>query len=116
MPYYFSFYEAPEIGSNDLEEIGRIWNDMKNDLLAVIFETEEEAVAQKFRKHTDPTGACFNSWELARFRQTDDREQLLYAHDLGLEALAYTESAIKSGKIDTNFLYYWGMLSGVTAT
>ncbi len=69
MPYYFDSYDAPSSGAQDLSFFFEIWNDMKNDLMGVIFETKEEAVAQKYRKHGDPTEFRYFDWSLVRYRK-----------------------------------------------
>lgn len=111
MPYYFDLHEPPEHGEKDLEQFREIWEVMKNDLMGVVFETDVDALEERNRPHKDESGQRYFNWTLVRFRKTDDRDMLLHFHDLGLEALTYTERALEQGRLDANFLHYWGMLS-----
>lgn len=51
------------------------------------------------------------NWSLVRYRKSDDREQLLHSHELGLEALEHTEHEINKRQLNAKFAYYWGMLT-----
>lgn len=110
MPYYFDLFEAPPKNKADLDTLWEIWEIIKNDLMETVFETEEEALDQKYRSHKDESGFRYFNWHLVRYRQTDDREQLKYFHGLGLDALGLTEVALQGGRLDANFAYHWGML------
>ena len=78
MPYYFDAHEAPQKHSTDLDAFWGIWETVKHDLLNVVFESEEEALNEKYRGPKDESGERYLNWSLVRFRQTDDRDQLLY--------------------------------------
>lgn len=110
MPYYFDAHEAPQKHSTDLDAFWGIWETVKHDLLNVVFESEEEALNEKYRGPKDESGERYLNWSLVRFRQTDDRDQLLYFHGLGLDALGFTEIALREERLDANFAYHWGML------
>lgn len=111
MPYYFDEHVAPKPGRMGLEEIQCIWEIIKNDLLGVKFETKNQAMSKESRGQNDEFENRYFDWSLIRYRKTDDRDMIVYFHELGLEALAYTEQALEHNRIDANFLYYWGMLS-----
>ena len=51
MPYYFDDVDEPN-SDTDWDQIEKIWQIIKNDLMDVHFETCEEALSQKYRKPT----------------------------------------------------------------
>ena len=111
MPYYYDRVEEPKSGEDGWDEFEEIWSTIKHDLLSVVFESKEQALEEKFRPKTDEGGYRFFDWRLVRFRKSDDREQLLYYHELGLEALEKTEKAINQRQLTAQFTYDWGMLT-----
>lgn len=111
MPYYFVSFEAPDPGAPDFDQLWEMWRWMKGDLLGARFEEKEEALKKSKDEQKDAKESRYLDWSLIRFRQTDDHGQLRYFHELGLEALALTESALKTRRLDQQFIYNWGMLS-----
>ena len=45
-----------------------------------------------YRKALEPNDMRIDRWNVARYRETDDRENLEYFIEMGLEALAFTEA------------------------
>lgn len=108
MPYFFAALIADK---GDLwGRLQEIWWIVRDDLMHVHFEGKEEALSQAYRKSLDPDDMRFDSLGVARYRETDDRENLLYFHERGLEALACTEVAIAQRRLDADFLTSWSEL------
>ncbi|MFD1940691.1 MULTISPECIES: hypothetical protein [Devosiaceae] len=63
-------------------------------------------------KALDPEDPRLDSLFVARYRDTDDRENLLAFHDRGLEALGATEIEIQARRLSTEFLTEWSVLLG----
>lgn len=111
MPYYFDGLDTPIEQDHEWDLFQEMWYVIHADLMGVHFETSDEALDQKYEKSLDPNDMRIDSWNVARYRETDDRENLEYFHEMGLEALAYTEAGIKNRNLDTEFIYYWSQLT-----
>lgn len=110
MPYFFDVLQTPNDEDHLWQRLEEIWLILHDDLMGVRFETEEEAIEGIYRKSLDPNDMRLDSLFLARYRDTDDRENLLFFHDRGLEALGTTEQAIKDRRLNTEFLTEWSVL------
>jgi hypothetical protein len=110
MPYYFEALSTPVDEEHLWERLDEILRAIRDDLLNVHFETEEEAVAQVYRKSLDPDDMRFDSWNVARFRETDDRDNLLHFYDLALAALSEVEVAIRERSLSAPFINQWSVL------
>ncbi len=110
MPYFYDQF-ATEMPQVDVwHAFHEIWEIMKFDFLQVHFETEEEALSQKYGKSLHPDDMRIGSLFVARYRETDDRDNLLHFHDLGLELLEDTEVAIEKREMTAAFVLKWSTL------
>ena len=87
-----------------------IWRVVHTDMIGVHFETEQEALDKVYRKALDPSDMRIDSLNVARYRETDDRENLAYFHEMGLRALGETEIAIRKRRLTPRFLDQWSVL------
>lgn len=110
MPYYFKGLIDASSAKSPWELFEQLWRIAHDDLMTVHFETEEEALDQTYRKSLDPDDIRLNSWGVARFRETDDRDNLLYFHDQALGALGETEVAIAAREFSPRFIEQWSLL------
>jgi len=110
MPYYFESLTSPIDDDHHWERIQEIWLVIKNDLEWLHFETEEEALSKVYRKSLDPNDMRFDSWNVARFRETDDRDNLLYFYDLARGLLEEVERLIEAEQMDAKFMAAWTQL------
>lgn len=112
MPYFFDVLQTPLDDDHFWQRLEEIWRIVHDDLMGVHFETEEEALEKVYRKALDPEDLRLDSLFVARYRETDDRENLLAFHDRGLEALETTEIDIRARRLSTEFLTEWSVLLG----
>lgn len=110
MPYFFEVLTTPLDNDHFWQRLEEIWRIMHDDLMGVHFETEEEALEKEYRKSLDPDDLRLDSLFVARYRLTDDRENLLLFHGRGLEALAETEVAIANRAMTAQFMHEWSAL------
>jgi hypothetical protein len=110
VPYLFATLETQLDDEHLWERLREIWLVVDADLSLVHFETEQEALDKKFRKSLDPRHARIDSLNVARYRETDDRENLLLFHKMGLDALRETHVAIRKRRLTTAFLNQWSIL------
>jgi hypothetical protein len=110
MPYFFDALSTPLDEEHFWERLEEIWRVMHDDLMGVHFETEEEALEKAYLKSLDPNDLRLDSLFVARYRDTDDRENLLLFHARGLEALAETEVAIANRAMTAQFMHDWSEL------
>ena len=110
MPYYFDILTSPIDDAHLWERIGEIWLVIKNDLELLHFETEQEALSQVYRKSLDPDDLRFDSMNVARFRETDDRDNLLYFYDLARGAIGELEGLIEAEQMNATFMAAWTQL------
>lgn len=112
MPYFFDVLQTPSDDDHLWQRLEEIWRIMHDDLMGVHFETEEEALEKVYRKALDPEDLRLDSLFVARYRETDDRENLLAFHQRGLKALGSTEIAIQAHRLSTEFMTEWSVLLG----
>lgn len=110
MPYFFEVLSTPLDDEHLWQRLEEIWQVMRDDLMGVHFETEQEALEKVYRKSLDPDDPRFDSLFVARYRATDDRDNLLFFHGRALEALAETEVAIAAQIMTAQFLNEWSVL------
>ena len=71
MPYYFFEEEMLADDCDQWTMLQSIWDTIHYDLAGLHFETEQEALDQKYRKSLDPNDMRPDTWHVARYRETD---------------------------------------------
>lgn len=74
------------------------------------FETEEAAIGKVFRDSQNLDDLRLDSLGVARYRDTDDRDNLIHFHGMGLDALGETEAAIAKREMSAHFMHQWSIL------
>jgi hypothetical protein len=92
------------------ERLNEILEFVRNDLTLLHFETREEALNKKYRKSIDPNDLRADSMFVARYRETDDRENLLDFHRQALEALEDVEISVEKREMNAKFIDQWSRL------
>lgn len=110
MPYFYEALETPVNSEHFWEQLQEIWEFVHNDLMDVRFEQEEEAIEKLYRDSQDPNDLRLDSLGVARYRDTDDRDNLMHFHGLGLDALDETEAAIVKREMTAHFMRQWSIL------
>lgn len=111
MPYYFDYQIEMSDSIECWEMLEEIWYIIDTDLTGVSFETREEAISQRYRKSLDPDDLRLDSLFVARYRETDDRENLKLFFEKGLAALEHTKLGIEKREFDSTFLFHWSLLT-----
>jgi hypothetical protein len=110
MPYFFETLNTPLDDAHLWKRLREIWLVVHADMMGVHFETEQEALDKIYRKALDPSDTRVDSLYVARYRETDDRENLRYFHEMGLVALGETDIAIRKRRLTPRFLDQWSVL------
>jgi hypothetical protein len=110
MPYFFEILKATPSKKGFWRRIREIWQIVDADLTLVHLETEREALDQVYRKSLDPSDLRLDSWHVARYLESDDRENLLHFHKMGLRALGETKKAIRKRQVTPEFMNQWSIL------
>lgn len=113
MPYYDDAYggQHADFTCGQLEEL---FETIKQEMLGFIIETEADALAEKYYRLSYESGDNF-TYNIIRYRETDDRDMLLGFHEMGLARIPIVEELIDKGELTPNLLYHWGILSSCHA-
>lgn len=110
MPYYFDTLQTPLNDKHFWERIEEMWTILEGDLRRTRFETEEEALSGKYRNSLDPDDMRVDSMFVARFRESDDRENLDHFRDRGLKAAYAVEKLILRRKVTVKLIEQWSIM------
>ena len=99
MPYYFDEETMLSDSVERWEMLEDIWYIIDTDLTGVRFETREEAINKRYRKTLNTDDYRMDSLFVARYRETDDRENLFNFYEVGLVALKQTKLGIEKTRV-----------------
>src|SRR5690606_16777570 len=108
--YFYEGLETPVSDEHFWDQLQEIWEFVHNDIMDVRFESEDAAIDKVFNDSRDPNNLRLDSLGIARYRVTDDRDNLTHFHGMALDALGETEAAITNRKMSAHFMRQWAIL------
>lgn len=110
MPYYFETLQVPLEANHLWEWLDEAYAILRQDLSNLHFETEQEALDKTYRNSLDPNDLRIDSWNVVRYRQSDDQDNLHYFYGMARAALPRTGKLLKRRALTARFLEQWSIL------